>query len=435
MVSADEQRGRGRRASLQLLKGSAICGIGTFIFVASIQSIAGYFLGKLAGWTALLGIPNMVFGVSLVIRGNRILREAGRLLAPTIMSAAELGSGPIFLYLRPFERDMDLDSDQPISIFINAMRAIFTIAKSEEQHIAEAIAGRQGRKIVAAARPGEKSPQIGAIRVRLNDENWQDQVRDLLLRAERVALVIGATSGTLWELTESMRILRPEQLLLIVAMDKDDYRSFKRVAEDYITQYLMRSGIDMTSRPPHLLPPYFRACEMRTKVRGVIHFTQSWTPKYRPLRRYSPLYSSLRGMLLRAIPSIDGHSKRSYVLPPPLTLIASGLLALTGGALYLVDVVSTNTIESFVLGLNGISLQFVTSVIVAVCLLRGTPHSDIAAGAYFLVTMWWTVILDRASFDAALANHDILFTLRNVAIPALGLLLLISRSARSYYAD
>jgi len=46
-----------------------------------------------------------------------------------------------------------------------------------------------------------------------------------------------------------------------------------------------------------------------------------------------------------------------------------------------------------------------------------------------------TVILDRASFDAALANHDILFTLRNVAIPALGLLLLISRSARSYYAD
>ncbi|MEJ8653583.1 hypothetical protein WKI65_37450 [Streptomyces sp. MS1.AVA.3] len=74
---------------------------------------------------------------------------------------------------------------------------------------------RRFGRVVAVGQPGERLPLPGADRFYLPLDDWQPVVSDLIGRARLVILIAGTGPGTLWELTEAARLLRPEQLLLL----------------------------------------------------------------------------------------------------------------------------------------------------------------------------------------------------------------------------
>jgi hypothetical protein len=102
---------------------------------------------------------------------------------------------PPILYLRPFTADR---------------RAWLY---DHEGQIARTL-GKLG-PVVAVGRPDEELPPTSGIaREYLADREWQDRVVDLIGRAQLIIIRTGASQGLTWELTQVVRLVRPDQLLI-----------------------------------------------------------------------------------------------------------------------------------------------------------------------------------------------------------------------------
>ena len=101
---------------------------------------------------------------------------------------ADLGEGPIVLFLRSFPTDSSI-SDK--------MLVLGAPGYSEEQAMA-ALFGTVA-PFVALARP-RTAPELGAIRVPASDEEWHSTVISLVSRAKVVVVRMGATESLMWEL-------------------------------------------------------------------------------------------------------------------------------------------------------------------------------------------------------------------------------------------
>src|SRR5205814_1123904 len=71
--------------------------------------------------------------------------------------------------------------------------------------------------VVAIGRPEEEMPEVGAARIYVGDDHWQDLIKDLL--SDRGALAVfqaGGTKGLRWELETIAAMLQPEQILMFL---------------------------------------------------------------------------------------------------------------------------------------------------------------------------------------------------------------------------
>jgi hypothetical protein len=151
----------------------------------------------------LLGVPVMLVGMFVHFRGRR---HVAKLAAPNILS----DSKPDVLYLRAFR------SDAP-----NIMGGLTT----DEEELAAAV--RPFGDLVAIGKPGEPLPLPGAARIYASDAEWRDIVTAHMGTAPLVVLRAGVGSGLAWELGESMRVVEPQRLLILVRnLAPADYESF-----------------------------------------------------------------------------------------------------------------------------------------------------------------------------------------------------------------
>jgi hypothetical protein len=88
---------------------------------------------------------------------------------------------------------------------------------------------------VSVGRPGEGSKyggvDIGAAKMYVEDNDWQDVVRNWLLTASAVVIEVGPSQGVLWELDYAIRHVESIRLLLVLPSDDDDYRDFRDLTE------------------------------------------------------------------------------------------------------------------------------------------------------------------------------------------------------------
>lgn len=234
--------------------------------------------------TAAMFTSSFLVGALLLRTGNAWFARARRYLTQVVRDPSDLQGLGYSLYLRTFGQDDELARPPPFSRPKQVLRSLFIIESTEELVMADALSSDDA-PMIGVGRPGEPAPHVGALRIYLPSENWKPHVRVLIKGARHVVLALGWGEGTLWELREAMRVLTPEQLILVVPMEQAEYERFRR---------------EVAKSLPTRLPAYAGRHEIRSAVHGLITFTKGWQATFVPLRAYSPFHNSLRMAILFA---------------------------------------------------------------------------------------------------------------------------------------
>ena len=206
-----------------------------------------------APW-ALVLIPG---GAFLIWRGRQYAAQAS---AKRIIS----DSKPHLLYLRAFRSDPSTAKQ-----VFNAFGTVDLLLglQSEEEQLAEVL--QPFGELITIGRPGESLPTPGAVRIYTSDEEWKDIVKRQIQAAQLVVIRAAAGENVLWELTQALKILNPQKLLiLLLNMKVRDYESFRTRAN---------SILDVP------LPESTRLRRYR-RVSGFIGFAAGWKPSFFALR-------------------------------------------------------------------------------------------------------------------------------------------------------
>ena len=168
---------------------------------------------------------------------------------------------PPILYLRSFQFDGSETPQGPP----------WQIKSTYEVHLTRAL-GKFG-PVVAIGQPGEALPELGAARLYVDDDHWQQEVRGLMARAGVVVLTAGESQGLQWELHEAVSTVAPERLLLFLPYgpspsgNEDD----RLEAEDARQETYDR----FRSWARHVLP---KGLPARVGAAHFIYFAADWTP-------------------------------------------------------------------------------------------------------------------------------------------------------------
>ncbi len=147
-------------------------------------------LGLFIGW----------LGFRTILRGHKLRMVDGDQLI------AKSDQKP-FLYLRSFELDQE-DGENTFPIYAGVSAPI----NPYESGIAAGFRG--AGPLVAIGRPGEKFATLGASRVYVGDEHWQEKVGQLASNAALIIWVYGKTEGLKWEISELVGDVEPEKLVI-----------------------------------------------------------------------------------------------------------------------------------------------------------------------------------------------------------------------------
>jgi hypothetical protein len=194
---------------LVLLALSAFLAIWGWLFLRSPppDDLAAEEIQQFEGITVLVGTVLLVAAVALYLRTRRW----------AALQAAEVrardGRAPV-LFLRSF-------ADDDLRVWAHA---------SPRLALVERLLGRRTERfevvlgwhlwrfgpVVAVGRPLEKLPPLGAAREYLDQEQWQQEVEQRIGQARAVVVVLGRTSGLLWELQAIERLGATDRMLIVV---------------------------------------------------------------------------------------------------------------------------------------------------------------------------------------------------------------------------
>jgi hypothetical protein len=166
------------------------------------------------------------------------------------------------LYLRSFAEDSVTAESRP-----RGLNQFMSELATEEEQLAAAV--EPVGPLVAIGRPGEALPELGALRLYVSDDEWQDVVIRWLTNARLVILrVAGNTEGLWWEISQAPRFVAPERLVLLLPMKGVAYKAFRKRVERLFPQGLP----DYDQEWPDLL--------RRKGLMGLIYFERDWTPRF-----------------------------------------------------------------------------------------------------------------------------------------------------------
>ncbi|WP_314241810.1 hypothetical protein [Streptomyces sp. DSM 40907] len=243
--------------------------------------------GNFWGGLVILLIPA---GVSSFNRCRKLFLMGRRHLKLPIASPNALHPGTYVLYLRSFEDDKARTALQaPLHTFgsasppdlLGSTIGLVASSRDQEEHIAAAL--RPVGALVAVGAPDEILPFAGASRMYMPKTAWKQPVRELMTRARLVTIAIGSSAGTMWELSEAMRILPPQRLILFVPgeMSRKEYDTIRRTntaALRDIPDSERNRTWKKNARP--ILPPCPSDLQFTGPVAGVIHFSADWEPTF-----------------------------------------------------------------------------------------------------------------------------------------------------------
>lgn len=257
----------------------------------------------LAWWQMFITLWTMILGGFVFTQGRKTFLRARRHRSRLIPSHRHLKAGSYVLYLRSFEADERQTAlhEVPLpGIAGGAMVGYLVSGRSAEEHVADIL--RPVAPLVAVGAPGERLPHVGAVRMYLPHEAWQEPVRELMRRSRLTALTLGTSEGTMWELAEAFRRLPPQRLVLFIpALKKAEYQR-------------IRANVPRLPECPAWLDTQYR-----TVIQGVIHFAADWTPTIAPVvddyaNVTSNLFAAIMPALQPAFTALEEYEKETGML-------------------------------------------------------------------------------------------------------------------------
>ncbi|MFJ8860145.1 hypothetical protein ACIRD8_17110 [Streptomyces sp. NPDC102451] len=255
-------------------------------------------------------------GVAIFDRSRKLFLLGRRHMGMVVSEKKFFRPGTYVLYLRSFEDDKQRavlkDQIWPRGVGHNPDPAggtifLVTSSRDEEEHIADAM--RPVGQLIAIGAPEEVLPFAGAVRMYLPKESWKQPVRELMEHSRLVTLSLGSSAGTVWELSEAMRILPPQRLLLMMpgATSKEEYG---KIREEVGTALRALPDSDMNKtwrgKVPPTLPDYPHEKPENSPVSGLIHFSADWQPVFTPTPPLRRPWGNLFMQLIRGLrPAFD----------------------------------------------------------------------------------------------------------------------------------
>jgi hypothetical protein len=175
---------------------------------------------------------------------------AKRLSARLNLAKADDVRAPV-IYLRSFQVDKGL-ARRPMAIG----RVIS--ARTEEEQLVQAL-DEIGR-VVAIGKPGERLPRLGAQRIYVDDEHWQQQIRSWFTRAALVVIQVPskATAGVTWEIDHGLSVVALDRLVFLVSRNAESF--------DWLNQKLRDHGLTVKRVTNMPRGPY------GSTISGLLHF-------------------------------------------------------------------------------------------------------------------------------------------------------------------
>jgi hypothetical protein len=230
------------------------------IIISYALSFSGWRIlseSKLLFWILTVLSPTlMVSGAFLSWRGRQYAAQTS---AEGILTDAKAH----LLYLRPFRSDE------------TTRKQLFgpRLTTSEEEQLADVLL--PFGELVAIGRPGEGLPTPGAARIYVSDEEWKNVVKRQMQATRLVVIRAGSGENVLWELTQAVRAVEPQKLLILVLeMKAEDYESFRTKANPIL-------GISL---PERATPRRFGRVFGFRRVSGFINFAADWKPTFLALK-------------------------------------------------------------------------------------------------------------------------------------------------------
>jgi hypothetical protein len=291
------------------------------IFNSAIQAINAFprlmvFLSEQAD--IVLYIYSVPWGL-ILIPGGAFLIWRGRQYAARASAKRMISdSKPRLLYLRAFRSDPSATKQ--------AFHAFHTVdlllgLQSEEEQLAEVLQPFGG--LTAIGRPGESLPTPGAARIYTSDEEWKDIVKRQLQAAQLVVIRAAAGENVLWELTQALKILNPQKLLiLLLNMKVRDYESFRASANVILDVPL----------------PESTRLRRHRRVSGFIGFAAGWKPSFFALPFFR---GSFKRRCKYALKPVFESFGLEWQAPPVLSQVLATLFALLLGSWPLLWTLST----------------------------------------------------------------------------------------------
>jgi hypothetical protein len=267
----------------------------TFLIVWLPAVVVDGFTRGSSSWLSILLL--VVGPVYLVVMAGTYRRNetpvTSRLLA-RLQNEMPSGDREYVLYLRSFLVDQMLSGQDGVggAHFMTTLASYFGfrsphhLEKPWESRIIDLL-GRLG-PVVAVGQPGEALPPLGAKRVYLRlpaGRSWKDEVSTAIRRARLVVIVAAvgenpdAAEGTLWEYTEALRLLPPEQVVLVACGGREAYERFRaRTAEHFRRQVEMLPSLPVLPDWPEPRRP--GKARAGFPLHGVVRFRAGWAAEF-----------------------------------------------------------------------------------------------------------------------------------------------------------
>ena len=192
--------------------------------------------------------------------------------------------------------------------------------------------------VVAIGKPGERLPELGAARVYVSHDSWQQTVLEMLERSSLVLARVGASPGVLWELDRVLSLTQRSKVVLLILGSETDQAAGVRAIEE-------RLGASLPLPPAPPSPSRFRTVlkllvgDLKRSIGVLVTFDDRGraVADRIPAMVYGPsdlvrtlMLRPYAGSLRAACRRLFTHLGREW-RDPPNRLVAVALALLAGG--------------------------------------------------------------------------------------------------------
>ncbi len=250
----------------------------------------------------LIGLALLPAGIIVVRRGVSSVRRVRMDAAPTAEEELIRDPRVPVLYLRSFKHDS-------IAGHVEYLDSV-----SDEEQLTAVL--RRIGPVVAVGNPTERQVTLGASRIYLSDDEWQEWVTSQMLVAALVVFRASDTEAFWWEVATAASHLPPAKTAFLLPRDPLTYHQFRH-------RFVERFGQPL----PEYLPPITRSKAVEAPIPpdiwGLMYFTSEGRPVFRSWLSAEKLYT-LSGVLSWFSVTLGRHAARTklsgyvYLLRPVL---------------------------------------------------------------------------------------------------------------------
>ena len=209
----------------------------------------------------------------IVVKGSRLHKRSLASIAKLELTALE--NEPYVLFLRDFKIDKIVA--RPSNIRLNVLDSILGI--TIDNYLTEYL--KEHITLVALGSPDDYLPTLGAKKIYLPDEKWQDYITKYLHNAALIIILEGSSEGLRWELSYIKKNILPENIK-IISLPKE----FKKHSL-FVDKYPMKNFKDILAECGYTIDGEFRQGQL-------ISLNNNWVADkyedYEQLIRYLPSY-------------------------------------------------------------------------------------------------------------------------------------------------